>query len=76
VIAKVTNDSKYANANREGTRLVTPVVRDDPDVYPPPETMARLHLLPADSPEYARARTRMWTRVRTSPSSYRARKGS
>ena len=76
VIAKVTNDSKYANANREGTQLVTPVVRDDPDVYPSPETMQRLHLLPADSTEYSRARTRMWTRVRTSPSSGRTPSGS
>jgi putrescine transport system substrate-binding protein len=76
VIAKVTDDSKYANANREGTQRVTPAVRDDPDVYPSPETMRRLHLLPADTPQYARARTRMWTRVRTSPSSDRTRTGS
>lgn len=75
VIAKVTNDSKYANANRDATRLVAPLVRDDPDVYPPADTMARLHLLPADTPQYTRARTRMWTRVRTAPTSYPARRG-
>jgi putrescine transport system substrate-binding protein len=45
---------------------VKPEVRNDPGVYPPADTRARLHLVPAESQEYARLRARMWTRVLTS----------
>ena len=76
VIAKVTDASKYANANGDATALVAAAVREDPDIYPPQSTMTRLHLLAADSAAYARARTRMWTRVRTTPSSDRTPSGS
>jgi putrescine transport system substrate-binding protein len=65
VIAAVTNASKYANANRDADAFVDPAVRDDPGVYPPPEVLARLHLVPAESQEYSRLRSRMWTRVLT-----------
>lgn len=65
VIAEVTNASKYANANSGADLFVERAVRNDPDIYPPAEAMPRLHLVPAESAEYTRARTRMWTRVRT-----------
>ena len=65
VIADVSNTAKYANANRDADALVDPAVRRDPGVYPPSQMMARLHLLPAESQEYARLRSRMWMRVLT-----------
>ncbi len=65
VIADVTNTTKFANANRDADALIDPSVRDDPGVYPPAEAKSRLHLVPAESQEYARLRSRMWTRVLT-----------
>ena len=65
VIAEVTNTAKYANANLGADAFVEPAVRGDPDIYPPADVMPRLRLVPAESPEYTRERTRMWTRVRT-----------
>jgi putrescine transport system substrate-binding protein len=64
VIADVTNTAKYANANRDADALVDPAVRGDPGIYPPADVRSRLHLVPAESQEYTRLRTRMWTRVR------------
>lgn len=65
IIAAVTNASKFANANRDADALVDPKVRNDSGVYPPAESMSRLHLVPAESQEYSRLRSRMWTRVLT-----------
>lgn len=65
VIADVTNTAKFANANRDADAFVDPTVRNDPGVYPPTEVRSRLHLVPAESQEYARLRSRMWTRVLT-----------
>jgi putrescine transport system substrate-binding protein len=63
VIAAVTNASKYPNANRDADGLVDQAVRNDPGVYPPAEARSRLRLVPAESPEYSRLRSRMWLRV-------------
>lgn len=65
VIAEVTNASKFANANRDADALVDPAVRNDPAVYPPTHERTRLRLVPAESQEYARLRSRMWVRVLT-----------
>jgi putrescine transport system substrate-binding protein len=68
VIAEVTNASKFANANRDADALVAPAVRNDPTVYPPTHERTRLRLVPAESQEYARLRSRMWVRVLTNES--------
>jgi putrescine transport system substrate-binding protein len=65
VIAQVTNAAKFANANRDADALVDAAVRNDPGVYPPTHERTRLHLVPAESQEYARLRSRMWLRVLT-----------
>jgi putrescine transport system substrate-binding protein len=65
VIAGVTNASKYANANRDATSLVDPALRGDPAIYPPDDARARLHLVPAESQAYTRARVAAWTRILT-----------
>lgn len=69
VIAAVTNASKFANANRDADAFVDAAVRNDPGVYPPSEVRTRLHLVPAESQEYSRLRSRMWLRVLTNDSS-------
>jgi putrescine transport system substrate-binding protein len=65
VIAAVTNYVSFANANRAATDLVDESVRNDPGIYPPEATRARLvspQLLPGDA---QRQRVRTWTRVKT-----------
>jgi putrescine transport system substrate-binding protein len=63
VIAKISDTSKYANANRDATPLVEKAVREDPGIYPPADVMSRLHLVPAESQAYTRARVAAWTRI-------------
>jgi putrescine transport system substrate-binding protein len=65
VIAEITDAVAYPNPNVPATALVKPEIRDDPAVYPPEEVRRRLYVdLPA-SPEYERARTRAWTRLKS-----------
>ena len=68
VIAAVTNASRFANANRDADALVDPAVRNDPAVYPPTHERTRLRLVPAESQDYSRLRSRMWVRVLTNES--------
>jgi putrescine transport system substrate-binding protein len=65
VIADISNAVTYPNPNIPGTALVKPAIRDDPAVYPPPEIRRRFFVdLPAP-PDYERARTRAWTRLKS-----------
>lgn len=63
VIARASNFTHYANANAAATRLVDPSVRDDPNVYPPPE--ARLFVTTTKDQALLREVNRQWTRVQT-----------
>lgn len=66
IIAEITNETWFANAVPTALPLVSPVLKDDPAVYPPPEMRAKLFLPPPPpSPEYERARTRAWARLRS-----------
>jgi putrescine transport system substrate-binding protein len=65
VIADITDTVSYPNPNLPGTALVAPAIRDDPTVYPPEQVRRRLFVdLPAPA-DYERARTRLWTRLKT-----------
>jgi putrescine transport system substrate-binding protein len=65
VIAEITNDIHYGNDNLAAPPYVDKTIQDDPAVYPPPELRARLYL-PIDlGPDYDRARTRVWTHIKT-----------
>jgi putrescine transport system substrate-binding protein len=45
--------------------LVKPEIRDDPAVYPPEDVRRRFYIdTPAPS-DYERARTRLWTRLKS-----------
>ena len=64
VAAKNTNLIKYANGDT-ATDAINEAVRNDPGVYPPPDVLAKLHPEPTRDPEYTRALTRAWTRIKT-----------
>ena len=63
--ADISNAVAYANPNLKATPLVDPKLRNDPGIYPPPSVRARLFFDTLASPDYERARTRIWTRVKT-----------
>jgi putrescine transport system substrate-binding protein len=65
VIAAISNDIRYPNANAASLPFVDPDMRDNPSVYPPPEVRAKLHLSATRSQAYSRAVNRAWTRVKT-----------
>jgi putrescine transport system substrate-binding protein len=65
VIAEVSNFKRYANANAASQPLVSPSVKDDPGIYPPPDQRQSLAVQLADSPEQTRAITRVWQKFKT-----------
>ncbi|HZT51068.1 MAG TPA: polyamine ABC transporter substrate-binding protein [Stellaceae bacterium] len=64
-IAAISNTVAYANPNVRATALVDEALRDDPNIYPPPEVRARLFFDKPVTAQYERLRTRAWTRVKT-----------
>jgi putrescine transport system substrate-binding protein len=65
VAAANSNLVHYANGNAASVALLDPSVRDDPGVYPPAETMAKLFPNLARSPDFTRLLNRTWTRFTT-----------
>jgi putrescine transport system substrate-binding protein len=65
IIAKISNTVSYANPNAKATDLVDASLRNDPNVYPPPDVRKRLFFDKPVTPQYERLRTRAWTRVKT-----------
>ncbi len=65
VIADITNAVSYPNANLPATALVKPEIRDDPAVYPPEDVRRRFYVDMPAPPDYERARTRLWTRLKS-----------
>ncbi|MBV8852925.1 MAG: polyamine ABC transporter substrate-binding protein [Sinobacteraceae bacterium] len=65
VAAKNSNLVKYANVNSASTPLLDEAVRNDPNIYPPPQVAAKLVPEPPRSQEYQRQLTRAWTRFKT-----------
>jgi putrescine transport system substrate-binding protein len=65
VIAKVSDAVNYANGNAAALPFVSDDVKNDPGIYPPPEVKAKLFPDLADTEEFTRLSTRMWTRFRT-----------
>jgi putrescine transport system substrate-binding protein len=54
-----------ANANSAATALLDPLIASDAAIYPPPDQQKRLFVQMQDSPEQARAITRLWQRFKT-----------
>ncbi|MCJ7453335.1 MAG: polyamine ABC transporter substrate-binding protein [Steroidobacteraceae bacterium] len=65
VAAANSNFISYASGNAGALPLLDPAVRDDPSVYPPPETMAKLFPNLAHTQEFTRELNRTWTRFMT-----------
>ncbi|MFI4889718.1 MAG: polyamine ABC transporter substrate-binding protein [Steroidobacterales bacterium] len=65
VIAKVTDFVAYANGNAAASALIDPALLANPIVYPTDETRRRLFVQKQDSPEQARAMTRLWQKFKT-----------
>jgi putrescine transport system substrate-binding protein len=64
VMAGITNQVRYANAVPASKPMIRPEVADDPNIYPPPEQLARDFVPAAVPPAAERARTRLWARFK------------
>jgi putrescine transport system substrate-binding protein len=65
VAAKNSNLVKYANVNTASTSLLADTVKSDPNIYPPPQLLAKLVPEPPRPQDYNRLLTRTWTRFKT-----------
>jgi putrescine transport system substrate-binding protein len=65
VIAKVTNDIGYANANKAATPLVNEDIRNNPALYPDPSRLANVYVTQLRTPEGLRILNREFTRAKT-----------
>lgn len=65
VMAEITEYVAYANPVPASRELIDEELRNDPDIFPPPEVMERLFGLKVLPRDVDRAYTRTWTRVRT-----------
>jgi putrescine transport system substrate-binding protein len=65
VAAKNSTYISYANGNSASLSMIDPKVKDNPDVYPPPELAAKLVPDLPESSEYTKQLTRTWQRFKT-----------
>jgi putrescine transport system substrate-binding protein len=65
VIANISRYIGNANANSAASPLLDAAIVQDASVYPPPEQQQRLFVQTEDSPEQARAITRLWQKFKT-----------
>jgi putrescine transport system substrate-binding protein len=65
VAARNSNLVRYANSVPASRPMLSDSVKNDPNIYPPPEVMAKLVPNLAQPPGYTRLLTRTWTRFKT-----------
>jgi putrescine transport system substrate-binding protein len=65
VMAGCTNFTYYANSNRASWEHVNPEILNDPRIFPTAETRKNLYGSNIVSDEMLRARTRLWTKIKT-----------
>ncbi|MBI5617942.1 MAG: extracellular solute-binding protein [Gammaproteobacteria bacterium] len=65
VIAAVSDFVHYANGNLAATEFVSDDVKNNPNIYPPPEVKKKLFPNPTNTPAYDRLLTRAWTKIKT-----------
>jgi putrescine transport system substrate-binding protein len=65
VIAAISNEVTYANANKASTGLINASVRDDPGVYPPEDIKQRLVTIGTPPDQVQRQKVRAWTRIKS-----------
>ncbi|MND82576.1 Putrescine-binding periplasmic protein precursor [compost metagenome] len=65
VIAPISDFVGYPNPNKDATDKVNPTIRNNPNLYPTAEAMAKLYTLKPLTRDAERARTRAWTRIKS-----------
>jgi putrescine transport system substrate-binding protein len=65
VIAPISDFVGYPNPNKDATDKVDPAIRNNPNLYPTDEMMAKLYTLKPLPHEAERARTRAWTKIKS-----------
>jgi len=65
VIAKISDETRYANANRKSFPYMLPEVANDPAAYPSAEQLQLLNAGLIFGPKLERRRTRAWSRIKT-----------
>ena len=65
VIARITNFTGYANANKAATSLVDPAIASNLAIYPDAIIKQRLHPVSVLPPKRERIRSRSWTKIKT-----------
>ena len=65
IATRNSNFLKYANGDDAAFEMLTPAVRNDPGIYPPPPVRATLVPELAKSAQFTRFLNRMWTRFKT-----------
>lgn len=64
IAAEIANDIQLAIANKDAIPLIKDEIKNDPTIFPKPETMAKLQLDKPQMLAYERQRTRLWTQFR------------
>lgn len=65
VMAQISNTVFYASGVKASLPFVDAAIRNNPGIYPTPETMAKLFTLKVQDPKLDRVRTRAWTKVKS-----------
>ncbi|WP_264310978.1 polyamine ABC transporter substrate-binding protein [Pseudomonas putida] len=65
VIAPISDFVGYPNPNKDATDKVSPAIRNNPNLYPTAEAMAKLYTLKPLPRDAERVRTRAWTRIKS-----------
>jgi putrescine transport system substrate-binding protein len=65
VIAPISDFVGYPNPNKDATDKVSPAIRNNPNLYPTAEAMAKLYTLKPLPRDAERARTRAWTKIKS-----------
>jgi putative spermidine/putrescine transport system substrate-binding protein len=66
VVAKISNATRYANANQGALKLMDPALVNNPNVYPSEQKKQTLFTPVAESPATARLEGRVWLTVKAS----------
>jgi len=65
VIAEISEQVGYANANTQADALMDGQIRQDPSIYPPAAVQQRLYVSTEQPPEIMRWMTRSWNRLKS-----------
>jgi putrescine transport system substrate-binding protein len=65
IAARNSNAVAYANGNLESQKLIDKEILNNPSIYPPPETLAKLYTVTSNPQDVQRVITRVWTKFKT-----------